>query len=84
MSNEIPKGKYKDVVKVKCEVCKKKIIVRDTALHLCNNCFDQKCECGHIRANHVNNVDGCVHTYSLNHSTKRGMMCKCEKFKILN
>ena len=80
MSNEILDGKYTDVIKVNCGVCNKKIIVRDTALHLCNNCFDEKCECGHIRATHIDNTGSCVHTYSLRHKTKRGEYCPCPKF----
>ena len=65
----------------KCENCGKEIDVCKTALKLCDECFDEKCECGHKRAIHVDNIGSCVYTYSLNHKTKRGMNCSCKKFK---
>lgn len=82
MSNEIPEGKYEDVIKVKCNICKKKIIVRDTALHLYNKCFDEICECGHRRHHHVHDTGSCIYEYSLVHKTKRGQFCPCKKFKL--
>ena len=85
-----------------CEICKKKIDVPETALKLCDDCFDEKCECGHIRAHHLDGeipVDiygkpmmlykkfkgdtSCVYQYSLNHKTKRGTFCPCEKFRLV-
>lgn len=78
-NNEIPKGKYKDVINVNCEVCNKKIIVRDTALHLCNSCFNKKCKCGHNLATHADGI--CIHTFSLKHKTKRGEFCPCNEFR---
>ncbi len=68
---------------MKCEICSKKINVCKTALKLCDDCFNEKCEnCGHKRAIHVDNTGSCVHTYSLNHKTKRGENCPCKKFKV--
>ena len=69
-------------MKSNCEICKKKIDVPETALKLCDNCFDEKCECGHKRAIHVDNNGSCVHEYSLRHKTKRGQFCPCKKFKL--
>ena len=65
-----------------CEICKKKIDVPETALELCNNCFNEKCECGHKRAIHLDNNGSCVYEYSLMHKTKRGQFCPCKKFKL--
>lgn len=67
-----------------CEICGKGIDVCETALKLCDDCFNEKCECGHIRAKHVDNIGSCIHDYSLNHKTKRGESCLCEKFKLKN
>lgn len=67
---------------MKCEICSKEINVCKTALKLCDNCFDEKCECGHKRASHVNNLGSCIHEYSLMHKTKRGQFCECLKFKL--
>ena len=64
----------------RCAKCGKKINVPETALKLCHECFNEKCECGHKRAIHVDNTGSCVHTYNLNHKTKRGETCSCEKF----
>lgn len=71
-----------NMVKQICENCGKKINVPETALKLCDKCFNEKCECGHKRAIHVDNVGSCVHTYSLSHKTKRGESCPCKKFKL--
>ena len=67
------------MIKMKCENCKKKINVYPTALKLCDNCFNEKCICGHKRANHVDSNGPCIHEYSLNHKTKRGQFCSCKK-----
>ena len=74
--NEIPEGKYQDVIYVKCRICGKDIIVRDTALHLCNSCFDEKCICGHIRAKHLEGRKTCIHQVRTT-----GKFCSCEKFE---
>jgi len=66
-----------------CENCGKEIDVPETALKLCDNCFNEECECRHIRAKHVDN-GSCIHEFSLNHKTKRGEFCKCKKFKLKN
>ena len=65
-----------------CENCGRKINVPETALKLCEDCFDEKCECGHKRAMHVDNAGSCIHEYSLRHKTKRGEFCPCKKFKL--
>ena len=66
---------------MECEVCKRKINVCETALKLCDNCFDEKCKnCGHKRAYHVNNDGSCIFEFSLNHKTKRGQFCSCNNF----
>lgn len=70
------------MTKEKCENCGKKIDVPETALKLCDDCFNEKCECGHKRATHGDNNGSCIHTYSLNHKTKRGKFCPCKKFKL--
>lgn len=66
---------------MKCENCRIKIDVPETALKLCDNCFNEKCVCGHKRAWHVNNTGCCVFSHSLQHKTKRGMVCPCKKFR---
>ncbi len=40
-------------MKGNCEVCGIKIDVPETALKLCDKCFDEECECGHKRATHL-------------------------------
>ena len=67
---------------MECEKCGKVIDVPETALNLCDKCFDEKCICGHKRAEHVDNTKGCVYTYSLRHKTKRGEFCPCKKFEL--
>ena len=66
--------------KQKCENCGKEINVSETALKLCDGCFDEKCECGHIRAKHIDNNGSCIHEFSIQHKTKRGEFCPCKKF----
>ena len=66
----------------RCEICARKINVPETALKLCDGCFEEKCECGHIRAMHVDAIGSCIHTFSLTHKTKRGEFCPCIKFKL--
>ncbi len=63
-----------------CENCGKKINVPETALKLCDDCFNEKCECGHIRAKHVDNNGSCIYEFHLQHKTKRGEFCPCKKF----
>ena len=43
-----------------CEICGKEIDVCKTALKLCDDCFEEKCECGHKRAMHVDNDGSCI------------------------
>lgn len=69
------------MVKETCEICGVEIDVSETALKLCDNCFQEKCVCGHKRAIHVDNDGSCVHDYSLKHKTKRGQSCDCKEFK---
>ena len=64
-----------------CKNCKRDINVPETALKLCDDCFNEKCKCGHKRATHINSNGSCIHQYNLNHKTKRGLYCKCKKFK---
>ncbi len=66
---------------MKCKNCGQKINVPETALELCDICFNEKCKCGHKRAIHVDNNGSCVHEYSLKHKTKRGQFCVCVKFE---
>ena len=71
-------------IKESCEICNEEINVSETALKLCDTCFEEKCknkDCGHRRAIHVGNVGNCVHEYNLNHKTKRGEFCSCKKFE---
>ncbi len=71
-------------MKTECENCGNKINVSETALKLCDKCFDEKCgdkDCGHKRAIHVDNTGSCIHTYNLKHKTKRGKPCLCEGFQ---
>ncbi len=70
-------------IKESCEICNEEINVSETALKLCDKCFDEKCICGHKRAIHADNTKSCVFTYSLSHKTKRGEYCSCEKFEEL-
>ena len=67
-----------------CKICRKDIDVSETALKLCDDCFNEECECSHKRAIHVDNTGSCVYEYSLAHKTKRGQFCKCKKFKLKN
>jgi len=65
-----------------CEICGKKIDVPETALKLCDHCFNEKCKnCGHKRAMHVDNIGSCIFEHSLSHKTKRGEFCPCERFE---
>jgi hypothetical protein len=66
-------------MKKNCEVCGIEIEICETALPLCDNCFNEKCECGHIRAKHVDNTGSCIHQYDWRHHYEH---CKCEKFVL--
>ena len=69
-------------MKYNCEVCAVEIDVDERALKLCDDCFNEKCgNCGHKRASHVDNDGSCIFEFSLNHKTKRGEYCPCNKFR---
>lgn len=70
-----------DNIEAKCEMCGKHINIPRTALKLCDNCFNEKCECGHKRAMHIDSTGNCIFEHSLQHKTKRGEFCSCKEFR---
>jgi hypothetical protein len=66
-------------IKTNCHICSSEIEINETALELCEKCFNQKCTCGHIRGKHVDDTGSCIHQYDWRHNNE---CCKCEKFVL--